>query len=523
MKTRRRRQGRSGARLLIAGALVIAATATTAGSALGEQNAGNPPAPVQGLRQVELSVPTADGLALPATLRIPDEPRPGAPAVVLVHGAGEGPREKYRQEAEAFAAAGVATLAYDKRSVGYSLTERSYSQLADDAVAASAVLREQPGIDPGAVGLWGLSEGGWVAPLAASRDPRTAFLVVVGANGLEPLRQQTWAEALKVHAAGVRGSLVDAASAGVYRLINDMGLFAEAYYDSAPVLAGLTLPVLGIWGAMDRATPPVESVTAFRAGLDRAGNPHYTLRTIDGADHGLRATADGFSRGSEFAPGYVDLVASWTSAAASGDAPATSVSGTGDQPLPTAPVPPLGWWESAPAHGVALVLMLVGFIGFALTAAVRRIHRAFRPRPATPAPAAARIVAGAGLAAVVGTLYYLTELTFVRGGRTIDPGPLLAGRTLPWLALQALAVATVVAAAVLVVGLVRGQGRGRIATDAAAAPLPVGAGHGGRGPGTVRRPAAPARSAGERARIAALLVAAAAFVPWALYWGLLLP
>ncbi|MCO1658318.1 alpha/beta hydrolase [Pseudonocardia humida] len=515
--------------MLIAGALAAAATASLTGSALGGPVPGGvdpssrAPAEAGDVRQVELTVPTADGLALPATLRIPADPRPGAPAVVMVHGAGAGPRDKYREEAEAFAAAGVATLAYDKRSVGYSLTERSYSQLADDAVAAAGVLREQPGIDPGAVGLWGTSEGGWVAPLAASRDERTAFLVVIGANGLEPLRQQTWAEALKVHAAGVRGSLVDAASSGVYRLISDMGMFPEPYYDPAPVLSGLTLPVLGVWGALDRATPPVESVAAFRTALERAGNPHYTLRTIDGADHGLHTTTDGFSEGPVLAPGYVDLVASWTSAAASGAAPRTSVSGTGDQPLATAAVPPLGWWESAPAHGVALGLMLGGFGGFALTAAVRRLHRVLRPGPAMPAPVAARVVAGAGLVTVVGTLYYLVELTLVRGGRTIDPGPLLLERTLPWLALQVLAVTTVVAAVVLVVGLLRGRGSRPAALDPAEAPEPVGAGRGGRGPGTVRRPAGPARSAGERIRITALLVAAAAFVPWALYWGLLVP
>src|SRR5690242_1709202 len=115
METRRRRSGRTAARVLIAVALVAAATATLGGSALGGESTGGAQAPAPGVRQVELSVPTSDGLTLPATLRIPDEPRPGAPAVVMVHGAGTGPRDKYRAEADAFAAAGVATLAYEDR------------------------------------------------------------------------------------------------------------------------------------------------------------------------------------------------------------------------------------------------------------------------------------------------------------------------------------------------------------------------------------------------------------------------
>jgi uncharacterized protein len=504
-------------RLALATALVAGTIALTgAAPAAAEPVAGSPPTTA-----IELAVPTTDGLSLPATLRLPDVPAPGRPAMVLVHGAGQGPREGLRPEAEAFAAAGVATLTYDRRTVGYSFTERSYSRLADDAVAAAAVLRAQPGVDPGRVGLWGLSEGGWVAPLAAARAPETAFLVVVGANGMGPLRQQVWAEAVKVQSAGVRGSLVDAASAGVYRLIADLGLFSEAGYDPGPVLRRLTLPVLGVWGAVDRSTPPVESVALFREALDQAGNPHYHLRTVAGAEHSLHSSVDGFHAEPGFAPGYVDLVGSWTSAAAAGNAPPSSVSGTGEQPRPTADVPPSAWWESAVAHGVVLVLMLGGFGGFALTAAIRRVARAIRPgTPREPAPVAARVLASTGPVAVLGTLVYLGSLTVVRGGEALDPGPLLAERPLPWLALQALAVITVLAAAALVARLVRRPG-----TATAIAPLdaPVPVAAGGRGPGTVRRPVTPLRSAGEHVRLAMLLVAAAAFVPWALYWGLLVP
>jgi hypothetical protein len=85
---------------------------------------------------------------------------------------------------------------------------------------------------------------------------------------------------------------------------------------------------------------------------------------------------------------------------------------------------------------------------------------------------------------VLGWPAYLAHLQ-AAGGRTIDLGPLLAGRPLPWLALQALAVVAVVALAVLGARQVRGDG--------------------------------------DRARSAVLLGTGAVFVPWALYWGLLLP
>jgi pimeloyl-ACP methyl ester carboxylesterase len=443
-----------------------------------------PPLPPDQPQQRELTVTTVDGQLLPATLRLPAHPLPGRPAMVLVSGAGPNKRDRLAAEAEAFTRAGVATLAYDKRTVGYSLTQRSYPQLAEDAAAAAAVLRAQPGVDADRVGYWGHSEGGWVAPLAVARDPRAAFLVTVGANGGPPLAQQSWAERIKIEHVGVRGSLVDAYAGTAYRLISGFGMFSEPYYDPTPVLRSLRLPVLGIWGDRDILTPPVESSAAFRAALDAAGNTHYRLETVAGAEHAARTSTSGWDRGADFAPGYVDLVASWTSAAAAGQAPPPSVVGAGQQPRPTSPVPPLRWYESVPVQIGAFLLMLAGFVGFGAAAAVRRLRGRSGPRT----PRSARLLAGAGLLAVLGWWAYLGTLVSGSGRDTsglVWPGLLVAGRPLPWLALQLVAV---VAAGALVVTALR------------------------------HRPVA-----GDRLRTGALLGAGAVFVAWAAWAGLLVP
>lgn len=446
--------------------------------------------PSRPLRTVELVVRTSDGLDLPATLRIPAGARGPVPALVLVHGAGPGPREQYQLEAEAYASAGVATLAYDKRTVGYSQTTRSYSRLADDAVAAADLLRTQDGIAPGRVGLLGISEGGWVAPLAAARDLDTAFLILVGANGHTPLRQQVWAEAVKMDAAGVRGSLVDSASMQTFRFIDAVGMFAEARHDPGPVLHRLQLPVLGLWGALDRSTPPVEAVAAFRSGLDQAGLRDYALHTLAGADHSLYPTTDGFRAGPDLVDGYADLVADWARTSGRGRPAGPLLTGTGEQHRPTAAVPAPRWYDGAAAHAVATGLMAAGFAGFGLVALRRRLTRTLGPHGhRVRAPWSARLLAAAGPVTLVGTFGYLVQLAFVRGGSAVDVGPLLAGRPLPWLALQALAVTTVAAAALLTVRLVR----------------------------------SPPAARGERLRLGLLLAAGAAFLGWALYWRLLVP
>jgi dienelactone hydrolase len=466
--------------LAAAAAALLAATPSSQAHA---QAPAQPPAPAPaGIEERQLSISTSDGLVLPATLRMPVAARPGLPGVVLVHGAGPGPREKYRAEAEGFARAGIATMTYDKRTVGYSLMQRSYPRLAEDAEAAAAALRGQPEVDPAQVGIMGFSEGGWVAPLAAARTPEIAFLVVVGANGVAPLRQQIWADTIKMEQAGVRGSLVDARARTSYRVLAAMGLFPEPYFDPGPPLRSLTLPVLGVWGAQDRLTPPVESVAAYRADLDEAGNRHYTLRTVEGAEHSLRTTIDGFDKGSGFAPGYLDLVTSWIADVAAGRPPATSVAGVGEQPRTSAAVPPPAWYESAWVQVGAPAVLVLGFAGIGLTAAWRRL----RGRPVARASRPATVLAGAGLTAVVGTLTYLGYLQ-ATSGRTVTPGPLLAGRPLVWLALQVLAVVAVVAGIIV-----------------------------------AARWRATASSAG-RTRAALLLAAGAVFVPWAVFWGLLVP
>lgn len=433
------------------------------------------------LTTTEVSFRGGGNLTLHGSVISPARGGSGA-GVVLVHGAGTGtPREKLLGEAVAFARQGLSVLVYDKRSEGYSLFERSYATLADDALGAVETLRRRPGVDPGKVGIWGLSEGGWVAPLAASRSADIAFVIVVGGNALQPLRQQTWAVAAGLRKAGVGGSMVDRAEPSLYRVIADGGMFPEPYYDPEPVLARVRQPVLGIWGAHDLLTPPRETPPIFAKALEAGGNRSYTFRYFAGADHAAHVTPDGgVTRLPELTPGYAELVGSWVGEVISGRAPVAQVSGPAPaQADDSVVVPPAAWWESAGVQLVALVLMLVAFGGYPVVALVRRIRR----RPGAGSKAA-RLVSAGGLVVVLGGFSYLFYLVMT-GGKLSVPGPVVADRPVVWLALQALAVATVVA--------------------------------------TVITGTRWLRASGDRARLGLLVAGGVAFVPWALYWGLLLP
>src|SRR5882757_9547314 len=104
------------------------------------------------------------------------------PAVVLVHGLGATHDMMLRQYEQHFAAAGIATLAFDYRCTGASDGQpRQHISMASqraDVVAAIGYLRSRAEVDPSRLGLWGTSLGGMnVVRVAATRTELAAAVV----------------------------------------------------------------------------------------------------------------------------------------------------------------------------------------------------------------------------------------------------------------------------------------------------------------------------------------------------------
>ncbi|MER6026193.1 prolyl oligopeptidase family serine peptidase [Streptomyces sp. NPDC001851] len=432
-----------------------------------------------GLVRQEVTFRGGGGLVLHgAVLSKGAAPGPG-PGIVLVGGSGSGPREEYRQEAEAFARAGITTLVYDKRTVGYSRFHRDFGLLADDALAGVRLLRSRSGVDPRHVGLWGFSEGGWVAPLAASRSTDVAFVVTIGGSGYDPLRTQAWNLATHLHHQGVGAPFRRTVAGPTAQLMASTGLFPAAGYDPLPVLERLRrTPVLALWGDHDRQVPPQESARIFRAALARAGNRHAVIGFVaDGAHNGHR-TSDGFDRIGgplfhgkklgELAPRCAQTMTSWVRAVAAGRPPASSAAPAPGQTLATTPVPDHAWYP-----WLAPALLLLGFAAYPMSALLRR-GPVLRP---------VRWLAGLGLLAVAATVT-CPFAVFVVGDGAAEP--VVWGRPALWLVVQGLAVAVVVSACVSAAALRRRQ---------------------------------PAPSRAVWLRLAPLGLAAVGFVPWAVWWG----
>ena len=129
--------------------------------------------------------------ALPGTLTLPAGTG-RFPAVVLVHGSGPndrdetiGPNKPFKDLALGLASRGIAVLRYDKRTKVYGAKVAALTQFTvkeeviDDALAAVALLRAEPSVDPGRIFVIGHSLGGMIVPRIAEADARLAGIIVM--------------------------------------------------------------------------------------------------------------------------------------------------------------------------------------------------------------------------------------------------------------------------------------------------------------------------------------------------------
>lgn len=243
-------------------------------------------------------------LAGTVLLPVSGTPVPGA---IFVHGAGRQTRNaRMRHIAEHFAKQGIAAFVYDKRGVGESQgvyeSHRPYENLVNDALAAFDCLRDQPETDADQIGIWGLSQGGEIASIAATRSDRIAFHVVVGAPATDGLGNFVYRRHLfRRH--DLSDELLDVTFKAMLLQKDIGGLIADR---ELPQIAPREIiapdefvhhnwkyvrqPVLAIWGEHDQNVCAAESAAGFRNSMEHAGNNDWTIAIIPNATHSLERT-----------------------------------------------------------------------------------------------------------------------------------------------------------------------------------------------------------------------------------------
>ncbi|MFI7614681.1 alpha/beta fold hydrolase [Nonomuraea terrae] len=323
-----------------------------------------PVAAVQPIRDEEISI-AAEGQRLEGTLRVPLTPG-RHPAMVFVSGSGNGSRTEFTPQAEFLAKAGVATIAFDKRTIGYNFRDRDFALLADDVLRMVEYLRTRPEVDPERVGVWGVSEGGWVVPIAAAKSSSVGYMVLVSSPNVSPLRQVAWAlneQVLRLRAPiGARDLLTRGMGAVGFDFLR---------YDAMPALSQVKQPVLAFYGTTDPSIPFVESTKALITALGKAGNDDYTIRFMANGDHAMRVN------GGDFTQGYLETLANWILGLPGTAKPAVHMAGaTPVQRFEASDVPAAPWYAGGTMLGLTICLAAVGYVAGPVAAMVVRLrHR----------------------------------------------------------------------------------------------------------------------------------------------------
>jgi len=282
------------------------------------------------------------------------------PIVVLVHGSEDSSARDYYSQQRLFPSEGIGVFVYDKRGTGASGGERSndYGLLANDAVAALREAQRLAGSRAGRIGYQGTSQGGWVAPLAATMA-RVDFIVVGYGLAVSPIDEDRAAIELDMTRHGYGPDVVtkalqiaDATEAillsnfksGFDRLDavrakygNEpwfkhvhgnitffMLQFPEAevrergpkmlpdllpHYDPMPVLRSLSTSQLWILGEDDLDAPPAETIRRLHALA--AGGKRIDVAVFPRAEHGIfeyETAADGTRISTRNSAGYFAMM-----------------------------------------------------------------------------------------------------------------------------------------------------------------------------------------------------------------------
>lgn len=293
---------------------------------------------------------------LSGTLIVPSSPGTH-PAVVFLHGSGPSTRAGARPYAEEFARLGVASLIFDKRGCGSSkgswLTA-SLDDLSQDALAAVSCLKSQKEIDPKKIGLWGVSQAGWIAPHAAAQSQDIAFMILISGGGVTPHESElfSWGktfdeygltDAQKKQAFDLLDVYYQYLASGKKRAalaarLDELAAEKEgplpelakhlqkifpstqnqpnwqwvASYDPASDIEHLQCPLLLMFGDQDTEHPTEAAIQGWRAGLKKAGNNELTLMVFPGAGHGIRmGKAHRDHQRAPFADGYEEAMLGW--------------------------------------------------------------------------------------------------------------------------------------------------------------------------------------------------------------------
>jgi dienelactone hydrolase len=236
------------------------------------------------------------GDTLSGTLVLPDTSSL-CPALIMIHGSGKS--ERNIEYAKKLASKGVATLTYDKRGVGKSggkyegnlnASTNNLSLLADDAIAGINILMNHKRIDKNKIGVWGISQAGWIAPIAASKSKNISYMVILSGPTVPVIKELKYSK----FSENDPEFFNKYSQEEIEELMNKWS-FSDIFFktigfnfDPKPYLETLEIPVLWIYGDKDRSIPAHLSMKI----IDQNNKGNFKIKCYPNYDHSLNFPDD---------------------------------------------------------------------------------------------------------------------------------------------------------------------------------------------------------------------------------------
>lgn len=302
--------------------------------------------------EVEVTFDGAAGNKLAGTLTVPKD-RKGVPAVLLLNGSGPQNRDSaifghkpFLVIADHLTRKGIAVLRLDDRGVGGSsaVAGSTTHDFAKDALAAVAFLQKVPAVNAAQIGLIGHSEGGLIAPIAASQSKDIAFVVLLAAPGV-PGEEVMYEQAAAIMRASgsddakiaanrelqskifalvksdlddgaVREKVRDIAGANQAAMAGNPWFRTFVTLDPRLYLKKITCPVLALNGELDLQVLPKQNLPEIEKALKEGGNKDFKTATLPKLNHLMQTATSGsvaeYAKSEEtFAPLALHTISDW--------------------------------------------------------------------------------------------------------------------------------------------------------------------------------------------------------------------
>lgn len=226
----------------------------------------------------------ADGIRLEGTLYLP--PESGAYAAIIYHyGSNAWEREPWNYVFWRFNQEGVAVLSYDKRGVGASAGECCpwrepgyFERLAADLIGGVRAIAEHPEIDPERIGLGGVSQGGWIVPLAAASAPdEVAFTVIASGPAVSVGEELLYSDL-------TGDARCDPTGLSAEEIARRMDQEEPSGFDPRPHLEVMRHPALWQFCENDTSVPVERSIRILEA-IDRTRQLDFSIQRFTSCNH----------------------------------------------------------------------------------------------------------------------------------------------------------------------------------------------------------------------------------------------